>query len=80
MFKMKLIFFKNPQLLISQTVVQLFRPSLKQPISHNPSIYCARARPGINSKMAGGRYSYPYGPNPTEESLKLKVQVDVQTN
>ncbi|XP_074626823.1 uncharacterized protein LOC141884838 [Acropora palmata] len=24
--------------------------------------------------MAGGRYSYPYGPNPTEESLKLKAK------
>ena len=26
--------------------------------------------------MAGGRYAYPYGPSPTDESLKLKVLDD----
>ena len=28
------------------------------------------------SNMAGGRYAYPYGPSPTDESLKLKVLDD----
>ena len=29
--------------------------------------------------MAGGRYSFPYGPSPTDESLKLKVSFDLYT-
>ena len=28
------------------------------------------------SNMAGGRYAYPYGPSPTDESLKLRVLDD----
>ena len=28
------------------------------------------------SNMAGGRYTYPYGPSPTDESLKLRVLDD----
>ena len=28
------------------------------------------------SNMAGGRYAYPYGPSPTDESLKLRVLND----